>query len=92
MERMKNVLETIRKNPPQQIDGQMLTFDDFSVGLRGLPKSDVLRFQNDDFRMIIRPSGTEPKMKVYLQAVGETVDVSEERLEKMRRLLAELIR
>ena len=68
MEKMKEILANIRKNPPKEIDGQSLAFDDFAQGLYGLPKSDVLRFKNEDYRIIIRQSGTEPKMKIYLQA------------------------
>ena len=70
MEKMKEILANIRKNPPKEIDGKVLHFDDFAQGLYGLPTSDVLRFKNEDYRLIIRPSGTEPKMKIYLQAKG----------------------
>ena len=38
----------------------------------GLPRSDVLAFQAEDgARMTVRPSGTEPKIKFYLELVGE---------------------
>ena len=67
MEKMQIILENIRKNPLKEIDGEALTFDDFSQGLFGLPKSDVLRFMSENYRLIIRPSGTEPKMKIYIQ-------------------------
>ena len=43
----------------------------FSLGVDGLPKINVLRFKNDEVRLIIRPSGTEPKLKIYYQAKGE---------------------
>ena len=72
MEKMQRILKNIRQNPPMSIDGQTLAFDDFSKGLYGLPKSDVLRFANEQYRIIVRPSGTEPKMKMYLQAKAET--------------------
>ena len=71
MEKMKEILANIRKNPPKEIDGKALIFDDFAQGLYGLPKSDVLRFKNEEYRLIIRPSGTEPKMKIYLQIKAE---------------------
>ena len=70
MVRMQEILADIRKNPPKEIDGRTLKFDDFSQGLYGLPKSEVLRFKNENYRIIICPSGTEPKMKIYLQAKG----------------------
>ena len=74
MAKMQEILSNIRKNPPKEIDGQPLSFDDFSQGLYGLPKSDVLRFKNDKYRIIIRPSGTEPKMKIYLQSKGNATN------------------
>ena len=70
MEKMQAKLAEIRQTPPKAIDGQTLVFDDFANGLFGLPKSDVLRFKSDDYRLIVRPSGTEPKMKIYLQVKG----------------------
>ena len=91
MERMKSALEHIRKNPPKEIDGQVAVFDDFSNGLYGLPKSDVLRFKSEDYRIIIRPSGTEPKMKIYLQAKAASAQDLAEKIEKMNRLLEGLI-
>ena len=92
MEKMKEILANIRKNPPKEIDGQPLIFDDFAQGLFGLPKSDVLRFKNEDYRIIIRPSGTEPKMKIYLQAKGENKEDVAEKIRNEFRLVESLIR
>jgi phosphoglucomutase len=88
MEKMKEILASIRKNPPKEIDGQPLAFDDFAQGLYGLPKSDVLRFKNEDYRIIIRPSGTEPKMKIYLQVKSKDCKFAEENMQKAIRFLS----
>ena len=92
MEKMQEILANIRKNPPKEIDGQPLIFDDFSQGLFGLPKSDVLRFKNEDYRIIIRPSGTEPKMKIYLQAKGNIRTEVQEKIDTMDLLVDKLLR
>lgn len=91
MEKKQEILANIRKNPPKEIDGQALVFDDFSQGLFGLPKSDVLRFKNEEYRLIIRPSGTEPKMKIYLQAKGKNVTETQEKIDKMKSLIDGLL-
>jgi len=82
MEKMQEILANIRKNPPKEIDGQPLIFDDFAQGLFGLPKSDVLRFKNEDYRIIIRPSGTEPKMKIYLQVKSKDCKLAKQNMQK----------
>ncbi len=91
MEKMKEILANIRKNPPKEIDGQPLVFDDFAQGLFGLPKSDVLRFKNEDYRIIIRPSGTEPKMKIYLQVKSKDCKLAKQNMKKAIQFLSECI-
>lgn len=87
MEKMQEILAEIRKNPERNFEGKAFTFADFAAGLFGLPKSDVLRFLNEEYRILIRPSGTEPKMKVYLQVKGKTPTDADE---KLRRISAEV--
>jgi phosphomannomutase len=48
--------------------------DDLERGDGGLPPTDGLRFICDDVRVIVRPSGTEPKLKCYLEVVVPVVD------------------
>ena len=82
MEKMQKTLAEIRKNPPKEIDEETLFFEDFSQGLYGLPKSDVLRFKGENYRLIIRPSGTEPKMKIYLQVKAKYKTEREKKVKK----------
>jgi phosphomannomutase len=71
----------LRANPPSDLGGLPVTsIDDLSAGAGGLPPTDGLRFQLDGAvlgfgpgRVVVRPSGTEPKLKSYLELV---VDVS----------------
>ncbi len=60
----------LRADPPLAIGRrEVLRMDDLAAGADGLPPTDGLRFTLPDARVIIRPSGTEPKIKCYLQVV-----------------------
>lgn len=83
--RMKSIIEELRSDPPKTIVGsKVVTVKDYHKnGLRegeyndltGLPDSNVLEFITENgCKVIIRPSGTEPKMKAYLSAVGKSAD------------------
>ena len=87
MEKMKEIMSDLRQNPIEEIDGQKLTFDDFSNGLYSLPKSDVLRFKNDACRLIIRPSGTEPKIKIYFQAKAKDASSAKSLVSRLKEII-----
>lgn len=85
MERMKEIMSDLRIRTPEEIGGLKVTrFDDYlaSVSLNTatndktmltLPKSDVLAFMlTDGASVVIRPSGTEPKIKAYYTTTGKT--------------------
>lgn len=56
----------------ESIAGQkVIANEDYSVGLNGLPKSDVLKFFTENGSVVIRPSGTEPKLKIYISVTAE---------------------
>ena len=60
----------LRADPPTALGGrEVVRMDDLEKGADGLPPTDGLRFTLKDARVIIRPSGTEPKLKCYLQVV-----------------------
>lgn len=51
---------------------------DYNIGIDGLPKSNVLKFIFEDGdSMVIRPSGTEPKIKIYISVTGTSFDDAE---------------
>lgn len=53
----------IRAGLPSSLDGQSVTVEDL------LPRTDAVRLTGDGLRVVVRPSGTEPKLKSYLQVV-----------------------
>lgn len=51
---------------------------DYAPGLDGLPKSDVLKFLvEDNCSIVVRPSGTEPKLKTYISVSAENKEAAE---------------
>lgn len=65
---------------------------DFSEGIRDLPKENVLKYiWNDGSWMAVRPSGTEPKIKVYYSIVDPVKDNAKIRLENIREAIKEII-
>ena len=65
------LMARLRDHPPAEVAGtRVARLDDLSVGSEALPPTDGLRwYLEDDTRVIVRPSGTEPKVKVYLEVV-----------------------
>ncbi|HMD92572.1 MAG TPA: phospho-sugar mutase [Trebonia sp.] len=65
-----DVMRRIRAAPPATLGGfPVETVTDFAGAGTGLPPSDVLRYTLRQARVVIRPSGTEPKIKAYLEVV-----------------------
>lgn len=87
MAKISGFMDTLRHEPPKEIAGlkvlsvrdiEASTATDLITGKTekiDLPKSNVLCYSLDkDASLIIRPSGTEPKIKAYITAVGQSVD------------------
>ena len=65
---------------------------DFKDGIRDLPKENVLKYIfADGSWMAVRPSGTEPKIKVYYSIVDENRDSAKQRLESIRKTIKAII-
>ncbi len=65
------IMARLRERPPSELAGSPVTaVDDLMQPTDGLPAADVVRLQlGGDARVVVRPSGTEPKLKAYLQVV-----------------------
>lgn len=74
-----------RSNPPTEVAGVAVQdVLDYSLGLDGLPKENVLKFiLADGSWFCLRPSGTEPKIKVYFAVRGESLEDAESRINRL---------
>lgn len=95
MEKMSSMLVDLRENPPVKIGGmnvvlytdyQSQTIKDTRGGvspLKGLPKANVLKYNLSDDKsyFMIRPSGTEPKIKIYLGTFADNMSSAETTIE-----------
>ncbi|WP_433617697.1 phospho-sugar mutase [Paenibacillus cellulositrophicus] len=74
-----------RSNAPQTVAGKTVTqVLDYSKGLDGLPKENVLKYMLEDGSWFcLRPSGTEPKIKVYFAVRGDSLDDANARIQKL---------
>lgn len=103
-ERSHLLVERLRQHPPISLAGeQVREVRDYGRGVAidvasgdqnpiTLPREDVLQwFTEEGSRISLRPSGTEPKIKLYLEVKGETRAEAERRLAAMRKACRELI-
>jgi phosphomannomutase len=73
-------MAALREDPPRTLLGRPATAEDLR------PYADVLRLRADGVRVVVRPSGTEPKLKAYLEVVGDPAGLAALRAELAPRL------
>lgn len=74
MTKMKAIMEKFHKGLSSIAEFKVVNTLDYSHGLDGLPASDVLKFILENGSVVIRPSGTEPKLKAYISVTAESKD------------------
>lgn len=102
--KIKNAVETLRKDGLKEIGGfKVSILRDFetqkatevetgTVTPIALPKSNVLYFELEGgARFILRPSGTEPKLKAYITASGKTEPEAKEKFERLKKAVTEMV-
>lgn len=104
MQKMADMMNDLRVNPPKEIAGApVVKMSDYKLSFTkdtvtgeeteiNLPKSNVLSFiMPDNSKVIVRPSGTEPKIKVYITACGNSREESTEKSEKIADSMSKIL-
>lgn len=90
-EKIQNLMTSFRNKGTALFDGIEEVID-FSTGIRDLPKENVLKYiWKDGSWMAVRPSGTEPKIKVYYSIVDASKENAGKRLEIIRNEIKSII-
>lgn len=94
MHTMQRLMAELRANPPREIGGMAVTRTvDYDAAGTGLPRADVLEFaMGEDAKLMIRPSGTEPKLKLYFSARGKTEEEAKAVLSALRDAAGALVK
>ncbi|WP_411828308.1 phospho-sugar mutase [Paenibacillus elgii] len=85
VEKIQSIMSDWRSAPPEELNGlRIVKVEDFSQGLYGLPSENVLKYTlEDDSWFCLRPSGTEPKIKVYFAVRGTSAQAASEAIEQL---------
>ncbi|MDU7254242.1 MAG: phospho-sugar mutase, partial [Clostridium sp.] len=102
--KIENIINNLRIYDLKTIfDEEILIKEDYKTGLKismdkkeeymnKLPKSNVLKFYlNNDTNFVVRPSGTEPKIKIYLASVDKTVEGAEMKINNLEKNIKNMI-
>ena len=92
MIKMQEIMADFHKGADQFAGQKVVRTLDYSKGLDGLPASDVLKFYTESGSVVIRPSGTEPKVKAYISVTAKSRSEAEKIEEAIGEELAMRIR
>ncbi len=102
LETMAEIMKSMRANKPSEIAGRkVLIFSDYLSGKRyegddssdiGLPLSNIVEFKMGDCCVIVRPSGTEPKIKIYYSATGKSEGEAHEIIDELKKSMKKMLK
>lgn len=102
-EKIASILDQLKAAPPKSFGKfQVTAFRDYNIGLRtdfisgtqekiDMPASNVLYFEMENAKLIVRPSGTEPKVKVYIGAMSKDREVAKANMDELMYIAEELL-
>ena len=91
-DKMKAIMSSIRADQPEVIGLPVEDLTDYLTDVPGFTKSNVLFYDlADGCAVAVRPSGTEPKVKTYVMAKGDTAEQAEERRKAIREAVDKLL-
>ncbi len=77
MAKMQDIMSNLRTEAPTELGGSPITTVlDYSKGVGSLPKSNVLEYQAEGVKVLVRPSGTEPKIKAYISVRAASMEAA----------------
>lgn len=93
-EKIEEIMQYLRENKFTEVLGvSVVKFEDYKKGVSGFPKSNVIKYYLDDKSWIaFRPSGTEPKIKIYIGTYDVSDKKARERLEELGKYIVGLIK
>jgi phosphoglucomutase len=92
-DKMKAVMSNIRADQPEKIGMKVTGLKDYMTDIPGFTKSNVLFYDLEDgCAVAVRPSGTEPKVKTYVMAKGDTAEEAEKRRKAIRNAVDKLLK
>lgn len=91
--KMQQIMNNLRQGVAELAGKKVISVLDYAGGINGLPEENMLQFTLEDkCSVIVRPSGTEPKLKTYIYAIGESETQAEQIAEKLIASSKELLK
>ncbi len=92
LEKIKSVMEYVATNSLEEIIEVPITKTiNYNIDETGLPKANVVKFYIENGWFVFRPSGTEPKLKVYISVEGESIEAANKKEESIINKLTNFI-
>ncbi len=88
----KQIKEIMKRFRTEKLPVEVIKTLDYSTGIDGLPKSDVLKYFTENGWFAVRPSGTEPKIKLYFGVRADSAEKAEEELNQLSTAVMEMCR